>query len=88
MLEKLALALLNDDRMAAGFPPVESREHIPDSDGYVRNARAVLTALREPTPEMVEAARKGAVLDPKLSAMWGRGLLANWQAMIDKAMEQ
>jgi hypothetical protein len=53
MIEILALAILNSDREAAGLPHAESRESILDSDGYVRNARAVLTALLEPTPEMV-----------------------------------
>ncbi|GGP00883.1 hypothetical protein [Stakelama pacifica] len=36
--EEVALALLNDDRAAAGLPPVASRDNVPDSDGYVRNA--------------------------------------------------
>lgn len=56
MIEKAALAILNSDREAAGFPPVESRETIPDSDGYVRNAIAVLQAIREPDEAMIEAA--------------------------------
>ena len=44
-VEAIALTILNSDRKASGWPPVESREGIPDSEGYVRNARAIIAAL-------------------------------------------
>ncbi len=47
IVEKIAVALLNDDRTAAGWPPVTSRDKIPDSDGYVRNARALLPLITQ-----------------------------------------
>ena len=43
--ERIALAILNSDRAMAGLPAAESRDEMPDSDGYVVNARAVLAAL-------------------------------------------
>lgn len=43
--ERVALAILNSDRAMAGFPPMDSRDNIPDSDGYVVNADAALTAI-------------------------------------------
>lgn len=58
-LERLALVILNSDREMAGFPPVESRETIPNSDGYVVNALAILTALRNPSDAVVEAVARG-----------------------------
>lgn len=54
-LEKLALAILNSDRQMAGWPTAESRENIPYSDGYVVNAKAVLSALLPPSEGMIEA---------------------------------
>lgn len=65
LIETIALAILNSDRVAGGWPPVESRDGIPNSDGYARNAADVLTALhaagyaivpREPTKAMTMAA--------------------------------
>ena len=47
IVEIMALAALNRDRVAGGWPPVESRDNIPDSEGYVEGAQAALTALRE-----------------------------------------
>lgn len=52
MVERVALAILNSDREMAGLWPVCSRLNVPESDGYVVNAIAVLKALRDPTPEM------------------------------------
>lgn len=49
VVERVALAILNSDRNAAGFPATGSRTTIPDSDGYVRNARAAIEALMEHT---------------------------------------
>lgn len=54
--ERIALVLLNDDRTAAGLPAVASRDGIRDSEGYVRNARAVLAALSHPTTPAAEEA--------------------------------
>lgn len=47
IVEIMALAALNRDRVAGGWPPVKSRDDIPDSHGYVEGARAALSALRE-----------------------------------------
>ena len=47
LIERIALAILNDDRTASGWPSVESRENIPDSHGYLRNAQAALQAIRD-----------------------------------------
>lgn len=66
-IEIMALAILNSDRAAHGWPPVASRENIPDSEGYVRNARDVIAALAdtglavvpvEPTEAMLIAAHE------------------------------
>mgnify|MGYP001496878434 CR=1 FL=1 len=45
--EVIALALLNDDRKAGGWPEVKSRETIPNSEGYPRNADAALAAIKQ-----------------------------------------
>lgn len=79
MIETLALAILNDDRQAAGLPPVASRDSIPDSDGYVRNVRALLTALLDPTEEMIEA---GWLESPARWSGCEDDLTPVWQAMI------
>jgi hypothetical protein len=47
MIEKLALAAINSDRAADGWPPLTSREDVPDSDGYPRMVKAVLEAARD-----------------------------------------
>jgi hypothetical protein len=87
MIERLALAILNDDRNAAGLRPVEGRESIPDSEGYVRNARAVLTALLEPTPEMVAEAvdNAGPIGCCTHSPETAR---ETWQAMLNAALTE
>lgn len=62
--ERLALVLINDDRAAAGLQPVSSRDTIPDSDGYVRNAQAILAALRPlPATDAVREALEGFIAD-------------------------
>ena len=43
VVEAVALAILNSDRGMRGLDPLESREHVPDSDGYVTNATAAIT---------------------------------------------
>lgn len=45
IVEEVALAILNSDRGAGGWPPLASRDNVPDSEGYVRNARAVVAAV-------------------------------------------
>lgn len=42
-VEAVALAILNSDRGMRGLDPLESRENVPDSDGYVTNATAAIT---------------------------------------------
>jgi len=70
--EVIALALLNDDRKAGGWPEVKSRETIPNSEGYPRNADAALAAIKqagfvvvpaEPTEAMISAGLPIADLD-------------------------
>lgn len=46
-VERVALAVLNSDRIAAGLMPQPNRDNIPDSDGYVTNARAAIAALAQ-----------------------------------------
>lgn len=73
LIQTIALVILNSDRAAGGWPVVESRDGIPNSDGYARNAEAVLTALhdagyaivpREPTEAMQEAGQRAKEADP------------------------
>jgi hypothetical protein len=73
VIEIMALAILNSDREAHGWPPVASRENIPDSEGYVRNARDVIAALAdtglavvpvEPTEAMLTAGQDAWLDDP------------------------
>lgn len=45
--ERVALAILNSDRVAGGLPELASRDDVPDSEGYVRNARAVIPIVLE-----------------------------------------
>jgi hypothetical protein len=85
-IKKIALAILNSDREAAGFPPVESRDGIPDSDGYVRNATAVLLALRTPSETMVEAGNS-VLTEIGCNPVTGDEI-AVWQAMIDAALTE
>lgn len=58
-VEAVALAILNDDRRRAGLSPASSRDDIPDSWGYVENARAAIAAdpAREKLDRAVEALR-------------------------------
>lgn len=42
LVEPMALAIMNSDRVVGGWPPLASRENVPNSEGYVRNARAAL----------------------------------------------
>ncbi len=44
--ERLALAILNSDRAAAGLPATASRDDIPNSYGYLRNVDAILSDIR------------------------------------------
>ena len=43
VVEAVELAILNSDRGMRGLDPLESRETVPDSDGYVTNATAAIT---------------------------------------------
>jgi hypothetical protein len=44
-VEALALVILNSDRTMRGLAASPSRERIPDSGGYVLNARAVIAHI-------------------------------------------
>lgn len=89
MIERLALAILNSDREAAGLPSFASRDTVPDSDGYVRNAHAVLTALREPTPRMRKAGEiEMKARHPNLDCFNDPFVDSTWQAMINAALNE
>lgn len=53
--EEVALALLNDDRVAAGWPAVVSRDGIENSDGYLRNATAAIAIVLERAAGVAES---------------------------------
>lgn len=55
--EQVALALLNSDRAMAGFPPVETRDNIPDSGGYLVNADAAIAAVLDAMPDEIDLFR-------------------------------
>lgn len=83
MIERLALAMANSDAAMMDVPQLGSVEEFrydSDRETYIRLARAVLTALREPTPEMLaqtgyDEGRNEAPLN-------------NWQAMITAALNE
>lgn len=52
IIERMALAILNSDRTMRGLRTLESRDNVPDSGGYVVNARAALAAALEPLGEI------------------------------------
>jgi hypothetical protein len=66
--ERLALAILNSDRNAGGWPSVGSRSNIPDSEGYVRNVDAILADITEQglviVPRVPSAAMCAAGAEP------------------------
>ncbi len=92
--EVIALALLNDDRKAGGWPEVKSRETIPNSEGYPRNADAALAAIKqagfvvrpaEPTGTMKRAGRYAIGAEPDSPAD-SEGAAENcYRAMIEAA---
>lgn len=89
MIERVALAILNSDRTAAGLTPAKSRDEIPDSDGYVRNAIAVINEMRVPTMTMLNAAvdATGAGSDMSWANRSPQRLFeTGHQAMIDAAL--
>lgn len=45
LAEKIALVLINSDRRASGLSETDSRENIPGSGGYVRNALDLIEAF-------------------------------------------
>ncbi|APL94125.1 hypothetical protein [Sphingobium indicum] len=55
--------------------------NMPYKGEYLEAARAVLKALREPTPAMVEAVERAA----RLGGIWSAK--SAWQAMIDAALD-
>lgn len=82
VVERVALAILNSDREMAGLGPVCSRLNVPESDGYVVNAIAALKALRDPTPEMVDAGNRTAGRE----AQWHCSVDEIWSAMLSAAI--
>lgn len=60
-VEALALTILNSDREMSGLPPVASRATIPNSEGYVVNAEAVLASMAN--QEAIDVAHLRHVID-------------------------
>ncbi len=87
MIEELALVLINSDRAMHGLPPVKSRDNIPDSDGYVENAKAVLKAMREPSEKMIDRfVSRALCVSIHGEGGWSEYAVNQWQAMIDAAL--
>lgn len=82
IVEILALSLLNDDRASAGFLPVDTRENVPDSEGYVRNARAILQSLHDNITDEMASAGNSYINRPLTSGP------SVFQAMIKAAMNE
>ena len=61
--ERVALAIMNSDRVAGGLPELASRDDVPDSDGYLRNAMAVIPLVMEDAAKVAEALSEDASLD-------------------------
>jgi hypothetical protein len=47
LIEAMALAMLNRDRNASGWPSVKSRDSIENSHGYVECAKAALSVVKQ-----------------------------------------
>ena len=85
MIEKCARAACD----AAWAKHGEGWDHASDwqREEFRLGARAVLTALRDPTPEMVEAGERAAWDDGNhMPAI--RAMEAGWTAMIDRALNE
>ena len=65
------------ERVARALAEVDANHEIYHQRPYVEWARAAITAMREPTKEMVRAGFRD----------WG-GTSGTWQAMIDAALEE
>lgn len=77
MLERLTRAAREaQDQRGAGYVAAEIDWEV--------SVRAVLEAMREPTPEMIEAAR-AADIGP--AGSFERGCVREWRAMIDAALD-
>jgi hypothetical protein len=74
------LASLRDALQAALAEPAEQEPVATIPPGYK------LVPV-EPTDEMIDAAKGGAVLSPSMAALWHKGLLGNWAAMLAAAPE-
>lgn len=82
--ERLALAILNSDRVAGGWPRIETRTHVPHSEGYLRNVDDLLADIAaqgfvivpcEPTQVMLDAVCRDAEDDERMRE--------DWRTMID-----
>lgn len=97
MIEQIALALLNADRVRNGYPPVSAINGLRGEDAarYKSDARAALQSLRNPTEEMLDAATCELILcddgdDDAATTMFptASGAKDLWQAMIDTALNE
>jgi len=87
IIERAALAAINSDRVAGGLHPLTSRGNVPDSEGYVRNVHAILEAIREPSPAMIDRFVSRALqVSVSGEGGWSRYAVGQWQAMIDGAL--
>jgi hypothetical protein len=79
MVERAAMAIYaslgGDDPQATPWPDLREK----DKDGFRSQVRVTIEAMREPTPEMVDAADPHGIIMANFETAW--------QAMIDEALK-
>lgn len=93
--ERLALAILNSDRVAGGWPRIETRTHVLNSEGYLRNVDDVLAEIeaqgfvvvpREPTEAMIDRFVSRALnVSVHGDGGWSNYAREQWAAMLKAA---
>ena len=88
-VERVALALLNDDRTRNGWPAADALSHLAehDADAYRSSARAAIAALAQSPGDEVEAAA-ARLIDQSDEPSWlGGNYPARMNYWRDKAIE-
>ncbi|PZU80124.1 MAG: hypothetical protein DI530_06360 [Sphingomonas sp.] len=88
-MERVALALLNDDRARNGWPAADALSHLADhdADAYRSSARAAIVALAQLPGDEVEAAA-ARLIDQSDEPSWmGGNYPARMNYWRDKAIE-
>ena len=88
-VERVALALLNDDRARNGWPAADALSHLADhdADAYRSSARAAIVALAQLPGDEVEAAA-ARLIDQSDEPSWmGGNYPARMNYWRDKAIE-